>query len=67
MALLALQKLAIDAHMIRFRIGLASEFGDNFAVHLDVSRRDQFLGLPPGSNARRRNDFLESLKRHIFE
>src|SRR5579862_8231720 len=65
MPLHALQQLPIDPHMIDFGIGLAAQFCYDRAVHLNVPGRDQLLGLPPRSNTRRRNDFLEPFKWHI--
>ena len=60
----SLQKLSVDANVVRLGIGLAPQLGDYSPVYLHVAGGDQLLRLSPGSNAGCGDDFLQACGGH---
>ena len=64
MALSAVEKFSVDADVIGFRIGLGAEFGDDGSVDLNVSSRNELLGLSAGSKSGSGDNFFHAFTRH---
>jgi hypothetical protein len=64
MPLRAVEKFAIDADVVNFGIGLASQLRDHLAVYGDESAADDLFGLTAGSDSGGGDNFLQTFNRH---
>ena len=57
-----LQELAVDANVVVSGIGLGAQLGDNLAVHLDATLRNELFGMTPAGDAGLGEDFLKAIE-----
>lgn len=55
------QQLAAHLDVVGVRIGLAAKLGDHMTVDRHLPRQNELLGMPPRSDARAGNQFLQTL------
>lgn len=50
----------VHGDIVRLGIDFGSEVGDDAAVDLHAPRRDEFIAVPPGANARMSEVFIQA-------